>query len=588
MKFISFFLTLIIISILNNITVLSVTTATATPASDITLIVNLNNNNNYPVNGTCGSAQTTCNNINDAINYFNTIAVNVNRSSTQIIYQQLNLLLEDGTYSIGSTINLYQYNITISPLNSGSNKVIINSLNSNNNNSNNSPIFTVTPFNGIVDTKVQNSYILITGIQFSNLKQSIIKVSTNYSFTDIRFESCIINQYNSNNSMIEINKLFNQDLIQPNNHLKINNSQISNVQTDSNTPLIYAINTIISVSETTVSNATIVQSIISTSYGENLNVDDSDFSNVNSVFGILDVLNTQVSIGDGNFNNNIASNSASVLTFTSTVTGVYYTGISNCNFKDNSGTDGGVFHGENTDSSFETYSSSIIGCTFSGGSAIKGGAIFVNNIPLSIVNSQFGDITATVVGAFIYNSDNHFAMLNVSFTEKSLNSSKTTTTTTNSSGIEEYAIYFSNSTGSIKNATFDDNSFAIFCNISTINIDATSKVSTFTCAQCNMVLGQSQICSVGGSSVSTSTSGTGSSMSVSSSGAQSLTVTSTSSTPQTSTSGTGSILSSSSISSSGSGHTVVTTTTTGISNQLSPSFSILIFILLSLLLTFLL
>ncbi|KAM9991239.1 hypothetical protein ACTFIZ_004637 [Dictyostelium cf. discoideum] len=589
MKFISFFITLILISILNNFVLSSGATV-----SEVTLIINLNNNNNYPVNGSCGSSiQSTCNNINDAINYFNTIAVNVNTSSTQIIYQQLNLLLDDGNYSIGSTgtINLYQFNITISPLNSGSNKVIINGLNSNS-----SPMFSVTPFNGIVDSKEQNSYILITGIQFLNFKQSIIKVSTNYSFTDIRFESCIINQYNSNNSIIEINKLINQDLVLPNSHLKINNSQISNIQTDNNTPLIYAINTIIGIYQTPVMNATNVSSIIEISYGQNLDVEDSDFSNVNSVYGIFNVFNTQVSIGDGNFNNNIATNGASVLTFISSVTQVYNAGIARCNFNDNSGTDGGVFHGTNTDSSMESFSSSITSCNFSGGSANNGGAIFVNNIPLSIVNCQFGDnITANVAGAFVFNRNNYFAMTNVTYTEKSLNATKTktkttTTTTTSSSGLGEYAIYISNSSGSIENATFDDNSYSIFCNVSTININALSKVSTFTCAECNIVLGQSQICGVGRSSVTSSTSGTGSSLSVSSSGAQSLTVTSTSSTPQTS--GTGSILSSSLSSSSSSGHTVatsstsytITTTTTSIFNQ-SPSFSISIFIvLLSLLL----
>ncbi|KAN0043483.1 hypothetical protein ACTA71_011142 [Dictyostelium dimigraforme] len=566
MKFISFFNTFLIASILNFIFVLSVATTTTT--NEVTLIVNLNNNNNYPLNGECGnSTKSTCNNINDAINYFNTIAVNVGQSSTQIIYQQLNLLLDDGNYSIGSsTINFYQYNVTISPLNLNSNKVIINGQNSNNLSS----MFSVIPFNGIVDTQSQNSYILISGIQFSNFQRSIIEVSTNYSFTDIRFESCIINQYNSNYSMIEINKLFEGNLQLPNNHLKINNSQISNVQTNNDIPLIYSINTIIDISETMVSNAT-VQSIIDISYGQNLNVEFSDFTNVNSVFGIFDVFNTQVSIGDGTFNNNIATNGSSVLTFTSSVIGVYSAGIARCNFNDNIGLNGGVFYGENTDSSFETYSSTIGGCTFSGGSADNGGAVFVNNIPLSIVNSKFGNVSASILGASVYMSDNHFAMTNVSFTGDYHGTSATTT--------NEYVIYFSNSSGSIQNSNFDSNSYSILCNSSTININAPSNISNFICAQCNIVFGQAQVCGSSGSSISTSTSNTGSSMTVSSSGAQSLTITSTSST-----SGSGSGLSSSL--SSSSGHTVVTTTTTGISNHLSPSFSIFIFILLTLLFSF--
>ncbi|KAN0034396.1 hypothetical protein ACTFIV_000902 [Dictyostelium citrinum] len=582
MKLISFFLTLIIVSILNNIIVLSVATTTTikttTPVSDITLIVNLNNNNNYPVNGTCGSSQTTCNNINDAINYFNTIAVNVNRSSTQIIYQQLNLLLEDGTYSIGSTINLYQYNITISPLNSGSNKVIINSLNSNNN-SNNSPIFTVIPFNGIVDTVMQNSYILITGIQFSNLKQSIIKVSTNYSFTDIRFESCIINQYNSNNSMIEINLLFEGSLQIPNNHLTLNNSQISNVQTNNNTPLIYAINTIISVSETTVSDAVGIHSIISTSYGEYLNVGFSDFSNVNSSYGIFQVFNTHASIGDGNYNNNIASNGASFLTFSSSVTQVYSAGIARCKFNGYSGTDGGVFHATNTLSSLETMSSSISHCTFSSGSGNNGGAIYSSNIPISVVNSDFGDTTASVAGGSIFINGNTLSLVNVSITKAPITSIHSLNTLIGD-GIGDYALYATNSTVTINNGTFDGKLDSIFCNGSTINADQYTTLQTVYCSQCNVEVSQRQVCNVGGdsTSTSTSTSGTGGGISVSSGGSQTLTITSTSSTPQTST------LSSTSSSGSGTVHTTVSTiTTTGFtsqSNQFSSSFSILLFILL--------
>ncbi|WP_204269092.1 hypothetical protein, partial [Klebsiella aerogenes] len=48
---------------------------------------------------------------------------------------------------------------------------------------------------GSGDSIWQYCYILFTGIQFLNYKQSIIKVSTIYSFTDIKFQSCIGNQY---------------------------------------------------------------------------------------------------------------------------------------------------------------------------------------------------------------------------------------------------------------------------------------------------------------------------------------------------------------------------------------------------------
>ncbi|KAM9987052.1 hypothetical protein ACTFIY_011480 [Dictyostelium cf. discoideum] len=573
MKFISFFF--ILISILNNFVLSSGTTV-----CEVTLIVNLNNNNNYPVNGTCGSSQQTCNNINDAFNYFNTIAVNVNTSS-QIIYQQLNLLLDDGTYSTGTTINLYQYNLTISPLNSGSNKVIINNINNNNNNS---PMFSVIPFNSTVDSIWQNSYILITGIQFLNFKQSIIKVSTYNSFTDIKFESCIINQYNSKSSIIEINLSFLESLQIPNNHLKINNSQISNIQTDNNTPLIFAINTIIDFNQNSITNATAIHSIISTSYGEYLNVDYSDFTNVNSLYGIFEVFNTHASIGDGNYNNIQATKGASVLTFTKSVTQVYSAAIARCNFNGYSGTNGGVFQGINTLTSLETISSSISQCTFSSGSSNSGGAIYSNNIPLSIVNCEFGNNSASLTGGYIYISGNSLSLVNVSITKAPLPTTITTTNKIVGDGIGGYALYALNSTVYINNGTFDGKLDSIFCNGSTIKADQYTTLQTVYCSQCNVEVSNRQVCNVGGDSTSTSGTGTGTgggiSISSSSGGAsQTLTITSTSSTPQTSA------LTSSS--SSGTVHTTVSTiTTTGFtsqSNQFSPSFSIFILLLLILL-----
>ncbi|EAL73011.1 hypothetical protein DDB_G0268844 [Dictyostelium discoideum AX4] len=579
MKYISFFVTLILISILNNFVLSSGTTV-----SEVTLIVNLNNNNNYPENGTCGSTQLTCNNINDAFNYFNTIAVNVNTSS-QIIYQQLNLLLDDGTYSIGTTtINLYQYNITISPLNSGSNKVIIN-------NNNNSPMFSVIPFNSTDDSIWQNSYILITGIQFLNFKQSIIKVSTIYSFTDIKFQSCIINQYNSKSSIIEINLSFQGSLQIPNSHLKINNSQISNIQTDNNTPLIFAINTIIDFNQNSITNATGIHSFISTSYGEYLNVDFSDFTNVNSSYGIFEVTNTHASIGDGNYNNIQATRGASVLTFTKSVTQVYSAAIARCNFNGYSGTNGGVFQGLNTLTSLETISSSISQCTFSSGSSNSGGAIYSNNIPLSIVNCDFGNNSASLTGGYIYISGNSLSLVNVSITKAPLPIT-TTTNTIVGDGIGGYALYALNSTVNINNGTFGGKLDSIFCNGSTINADQYTTLQSVYCSNCNVEVSNRQVCNFGGDSTSTSTSnsgtgtgtGTGGGISISSSSggaSQTLTITSTSSTPQTSA------LTSSS--SSGSVHTTVSTiTTTGFtsqSNQFSPSFSIFIFILLLLILS---
>ncbi|KAK5576192.1 hypothetical protein RB653_007333 [Dictyostelium firmibasis] len=573
MKFMSFLILLFIILILNNF-VLSGT------ANEVTLTVNLNNNNNYSINGECGTSNSkTCNNINDAINYFNTIANN-SGVSPQIIYQQLNLLLDDGNYSVeNSTVNFYQYNVTISPLYFGSNKVIFNGLNSKTA-INNSPMFSVIPNNGIIDTLSLNSYIVISGIQFLNFKQPIIKVSTNISFTDIRIESCSINQYNSNNSMIEINKLFAQQLTLPNNHLKINNSQISNIQTDNKTPLIYAINTIINYDQTDITNAT-VQSIIDTSFGEYLIVSFSNFLNINSVNGIFNVFNTHASVGDGNFNNNVASNGASVLTYTLNVTHVFSAALARGNFIGNIGSNGGVFYGVNTFPGLETLTTSISQCTFSSGFANNGGAIYTNNIPISVVNSQFGDTTATTAGGHIYSSGNVLSLVNVSFTQAPIIPTTTTTTIDTADEIKGYVIFASNSTVYIKNGTIDSKLVdSIYCNGSSINVDVYSKISTVSCNKCNVFLGENQVCNIGGGSVSTSTSGTGSGISISSSSGSSQTLTITSTGSNSHTSGISS--------SSSTGHTVTTiTSTSGSPSKFLPSYANLLFILLfSLVLSF--
>ncbi|KAN0038669.1 hypothetical protein ACTA71_000853 [Dictyostelium dimigraforme] len=133
-----------------------------------TLIVDVTKNNQYPKYGTCGTADFTCNSIQDAIDYFNRISQNTKM-------QQLNLLLADGIYnSTNNFIEFKKFNSTISPLTAGSEKVI---------------------FDGSIGKKSKetlfsfvSSSILISGIQFVNFQSDSSFISGDSS--EINIDQC--------------------------------------------------------------------------------------------------------------------------------------------------------------------------------------------------------------------------------------------------------------------------------------------------------------------------------------------------------------------------------------------------------------
>ncbi|KAM9974696.1 hypothetical protein ACTFIW_008158 [Dictyostelium discoideum] len=165
--------------------------------STTTLIVDVNQNNEYPKYGTCGTASKTCNNIQDAINYYNRISQNSNM-------QQLNLLLADGVFNnTNNFIEFKKFNTTISPLNVGSQNVI---------------------FDGSVGIKSKetlfsfvSSTIWITGIQFVNFQS---KSSLIYSESgQINIDQCSFKNVSSKDGTV---------------YLKSSNSLISNTIFTSN------------------------------------------------------------------------------------------------------------------------------------------------------------------------------------------------------------------------------------------------------------------------------------------------------------------------------------------------------------------
>ncbi|KAK5579313.1 hypothetical protein RB653_008994 [Dictyostelium firmibasis] len=164
-----------------------------------TVIVDINKNNYYPKYGKCGTPDLTCNNIQDAIYYFNRISPNT--------YQQLNLLLNDGVYNnTNNFIDNKKLNATISPITFGSVNVV---------------------FDGSKGTKSQDtlfsftdSTISITGIQFVNFqsKSSIIKSESG----DIYIDQCNFKYISSkdgsiylkNSNGLILNSIFTSNVVQ--------------------------------------------------------------------------------------------------------------------------------------------------------------------------------------------------------------------------------------------------------------------------------------------------------------------------------------------------------------------------------------
>ncbi|KAN0024156.1 hypothetical protein ACTFIV_008554 [Dictyostelium citrinum] len=108
----------LILNILLITIIICCSVVTSLAVTTTTLIVDVTKNNKYPKYGTCGKADFTCNNIQDAINYFNRISINSNM-------QQLNLLLADGVFdSTNNLIEFKKFNTSISPLTFGSQNVV--------------------------------------------------------------------------------------------------------------------------------------------------------------------------------------------------------------------------------------------------------------------------------------------------------------------------------------------------------------------------------------------------------------------------------------------------------------------------------
>ncbi|KAM9956858.1 hypothetical protein ACTFIR_003593 [Dictyostelium discoideum] len=454
--------------------------------SVVTLIVNPNiNNNGYQPGDKCGnSTEFTCNNLSDAVDYFKTIATVQNN-----IYQLLNIKLSDAIYNANeSYANFYEFNVTISPLdNTSSGGVIFSGLNSN------SPLFTITPPPpAVIKSQItisvitppppappapSSSQITISGITFKDFSQTILQVVSDSAYTSVTFDACNFQDFDSsktsNDSMIDINS----KLAQPTENNVTSSFSMSecsiNGANSGNSELIITVNTNNYI-ENVQGNAI---NALSAFYCENgsLFVTGSNFSNCTTFEGILYSADSSLGLSSSTFQNNNATLTSAVVSYSVSIQSAKQFQINNCQFINNSGLKG----------------SAIL---------LSGSVDFISatgNIVSNVDNYAGGD------GAIIYANHSNTQMTNCNIT-----------TTTSPNDIVLFYLY--NSTSYFTNVNFGNTPNAFVCDFSNIyfsqeptNLDPSTSV---TCKNCigTLVDKNQDFCPVTTTSTTTTTTTTGS------------------------------------------------------------------------------
>ncbi|KAM9994638.1 hypothetical protein ACTFIZ_007826 [Dictyostelium cf. discoideum] len=438
----------------------------------VTLIVNPNvNNNGYQPGERCGnSTEFTCNNLSDAVNYFKTIATVQNN-----IYQLLNIKLSDAIYNANENYaNFYEFNVTISPIDNGSSGVIFSGINSN------SPLFTISPppppsaKSSSQSVGTLNSQIAINGITFKDFSQTILQVASDSTFSSITFDTCNFQDFDSsktsNYSMIDINS----NLTQPTqnnvtNSLSMSNCSINRANSGNN-DLIITVNTNNYIEN--VQGNTIIALVGIYSENGNLFVIDSNFSNCTTIEGILYTSDSNLGLSSSTFQNNSASLTSAVVSYSVSIQSVKSFKIDGCQFINNSGLKGSVIlllGSVNINSA----TGNIVSNVFNGNSAIEnGGVIYTYTIPLLIMNNTFSNNYAGGSGAIIYANHSNTQMTDCNITS--------------SSNIVLFYLY--NSTSYFTKVNFGNTPNAFVCDFSKIyfsqepaNLDPSTSV---TCKNC--------------------------------------------------------------------------------------------------------
>ncbi|KAN0044956.1 hypothetical protein ACTA71_006482 [Dictyostelium dimigraforme] len=325
----------------------------------ITLIVDPFSNrnfNNYKSGEKCGDNYNRCKSINDAISYFNTIAI-PQPNNNKLSFQQLNLKLADGIYSnLEDSFNLLEFNIKIEPLIKNS-KVIFDGSNSKINNKNNAlfyvdPISTINKginYNNNNNNKSILSSITISDITFQSFFSTIIKIDNqnDENYNSLIINNCIFINYTSSHQKVgkygspliymlstsspSINEqkqqlIINNSIFKSSNLFislwKTNLIHIENTKSIMNNNEYYSLNGLKGLS-----------TLIYSRFNSDISINSNSFHDIITTNGLINIDNSKIQIMNSNFKNIIGDNFGSVLYFSTSSTLPSFTFIiENCNF----------------------------------------------------------------------------------------------------------------------------------------------------------------------------------------------------------------------------------------------------------------
>ncbi|KAN0003030.1 hypothetical protein ACTFIZ_009190 [Dictyostelium cf. discoideum] len=451
-----FFKILIIYFIFLNCFVLSLVPIKNHNDNTITLIVDPFSNKNqnlYKSGEKCGDSYNRCKSINDAILYFNTIAI-ATPINNKLSYQQLILQLADGVYSTSDySFNLFEFNINIEPFNKNSKKVIFNGSNNNNNKNNNSnnALFYVEPVSNtsslpfkkrIINSNTTSilSSISISDITFTSFSNTIIKIDNrnDENYNTININNCIFNNFTSSPQKFE---KYGSPIIymqsssssssssskpsylvqnQPQKQqLIINNSifKYSNLTTSLwKTRLIHIENTKSLMNNNIFHNLNGLKSLLNLIYSRfnsDITINSNQFHDIVTFNGLINTDNSMITIINSNFRSIIGNNFGAVLYFQSSSTFPSFTFfIENSNFMNctslySSGVINafGINNNNNNNNDNDNDRNIINDCTFIENKGPDSSILSCQTIDITIQNSKLQSINSKGGTFLIYTSN---------------------------------------------------------------------------------------------------------------------------------------------------------------------------------------
>ncbi|KAM9945149.1 hypothetical protein ACTFIT_003401 [Dictyostelium discoideum] len=336
--------------------------------NSITLIVDPFSNKNinfYKSGEKCGDTHNRCKSINDAILYFNTIAI-ATPNNNKLSYQQLNLQLADGIYSTTEySFNLFEFNINIEPFNKNSKKVVFDGSNSSNKNNNNNALFYVEPVSNTTSLPFKKrtinsattsilSSISISDITFISFSNTIIKIDNRNddSYNIININNCVFKNFTSSPQKIEKYGspiIYLQSSSSPSSFLEQNQTQKQQLNINNSvfkssnlftslwkTRLIHIENTKSLMNNNVFHNLNGLKSLsnlIYSRFNSDITINSNQFHDIVTYNGLINSDNSMIKIINSNFRSIIGNNFGSVLYFTTSSTFPSFTFfIENCNF----------------------------------------------------------------------------------------------------------------------------------------------------------------------------------------------------------------------------------------------------------------